>query len=361
MAQEKISSQVGTLPYSVRVMACSKNISLKCTRGTNLKTLWRIHVTQKQILLLACLFIGSVALFKVGSSWWNADCIHVYTADEQKKINAKVASNSVEFIYTEQEQRDMTKWKTMDALMIDASTGDRAALYKMGLRFLLGTDLPINVKEANRYFAKSASLGYAPALYEISQTYVNDEPNPFLAFVYLNLTISCGHEEFIRTYHSAREDILSAGKKGQRICDEIERIALQKKIAIIKNQEFVENKQNHKKASWFLSWSFSSKITDEDYQYDADYWLDVYNGDNEVFDLSEIKESDKIYLEKLHGAYYQSISSAGKDCSAEIQKTTEEMAKHSYSNSEIETLKKQARAQAKKNYKFVCKIENDAK
>ena len=180
-----------------------------------------------------------------------------------------------------------------------------------------------------------------------------------MGLVYENLTISFGHTEFIRDYHAFRSKIIETytNKNGQSILNEIERIAAHKRVIILKNQNFVKDKQNHDEKCWL---SLKS-IINEDYQYDNDYWLDVYTGNNEVLDFSEIKERDKIYLEKLHGVYYQSMTPDAKDFDIEIQKITEEMKKDLYSKSEIETLKKQAKAQAKKNYKFVSKIENDAK
>jgi len=299
-------------------------------------------------------------MLTLGLIWKNANTIHIYTAEEQNKINSEVNSDTVEFIYTEQEQRDVAKWKdkTMDDLVKDAMNGDRAALYNLGEYFFLGLDVPINIQMANDFFDKSASLGFAPALNNISLMYINDESNAFLGLVYLNLTISFGHTEFTRFYHDLRSKIIETpSKNGQRILNEIERIVGHKRTIILKNQKLVKDRQNHDEKCWL---SLKS-IIDEDYQYDNDYWLDVYTGNNEELDFSEIKECDKIYLEKLHGVYYQSMTPDAKDFDIEIQKITGEMEKDLYSKSEIETLKKQAKAQAKKNYKFVHKIENDAK
>ena len=55
-----------------------------------------------------------------------------------------------------------------------------AALYNLGEYFFLGLDFPIDVQQANSFFAKSASLGFAPALNNIAQMYINDKSNVFL-------------------------------------------------------------------------------------------------------------------------------------------------------------------------------------
>ena len=133
-------------------------------------------MTKKQIFLLVSLLIGSLIMLKVFLIWKNTNAIHIYTAEEQNKINSETNSDTVEFIYTEQEQIDMAKWKdkTMDDLFMDAMNGDRAALCNLGEYFFLGLDFPIDIKRANDFFDKSASLGFAPALNNISQMYFRD-------------------------------------------------------------------------------------------------------------------------------------------------------------------------------------------
>lgn len=315
-------------------------------------------MSKQQVFILMFVFLGFIFLY--GLRWKNANVVRIHTPEEQRHINAQSDSNIVDFIYTEQEQRDIAKWKnkTMDDVIEDANNGDRAAIHNLGIYFLLGINVPINVSQANEFFAKSASLGFAPALNQIAQMYINDESNAFLGLVYKNLTISFGHTEFTRAYHESRNKIIEKlAENGQRIFNEIEIIAAQKKSLILKNQKYIQDKQNKNEE---LYWVILESITDKDYQYDNDYWLDVYNGDNEIVDFSDVKERDKIYLEKLHGVYYQSITSDAKGLDLEIQKIINDMQKDSYSKSEIETLKRQAKAQAKKNYKFVCKIESDA-
>jgi|GEM_PF-2127549 len=321
-------------------------------------------LSKKHILLLAFIFIGFFILLTAGLLWKNANTIHIYTAEEQKKINSEANSDTVEFIYTDQEQREILKWKnkTMDDLIMDARNGDKAALHNLGEYFFLGLDFSIDVQTAKSFFAQSASLGFAPSLYNISKMYINDESNAFLGFVYINLTISFGHTEFIRSYHDLRSKILQDfGKNGQRILNEIERIATRKRNLILKNQKYAQNKQNNKDAYKLL---LTDYITYEDYQYDNDYWVDVCNGDNEIFDLNEIKEKDKTYFEQLYYIYCQAIESDGKDLedfAFKIQEIIKTMPKDEYSSSEIELLGRQARSQAKKVYKYVQKIENGAK
>lgn len=312
------------------------------------------------------IIIGSISAILLGTflyfqSHKQEQHDHIHTAQEQKQINSQIISDPVELIYTEQEQREMGKWKdkTMDDLVMDAMTGDRAALCNLGGYFLLGLGFSIDVQQANIYFARSASLGFAPALDQISKMYINDEANAFLGLVYKNLTISFGHTEFVQGYHKLRSNFITdAGKSGLLVMDEIERIATKKRLLILKNQEYVKNAQaNDKKACWLSV----KNITDEDYQYDHDYWQDVFNNDHEELEFSKIKEHDKPYLEKMHSIYYQAITPGDKDCELKIQAIMKEMKNNSYSDSEIEALRKDAKCAAKKNYKFIIKIENDAK
>jgi hypothetical protein len=290
----------------------------------------------------------------------NTNSIHIYTAEEQKKINSESTSDPVEFIYTEQEQKDMARWKnkTMDNLVADAFNGDAAALWMIGMCYLTGSmGLPLNIESADRFFAKSLSLGFAPALNQVSQMYFNDESNSFLGLVYKNLTISFGHPEFIKAYHDLRSKMIeSSGKSGQRIWNEIERIASHKQTIILNNQQYVHNKQYTQEACWLSL----EDITHEDYQYDNDYWRDIHN-DNIDNNFSKDDELDKAYLDKLHDIYYKIITSDSDNLDSKIQEIIKKMKQDSYSTKKIESIKKQAENQAKKNYKYVCRIENEGK
>jgi TPR repeat protein len=326
-----------------------------------------MSLSKKNILILMIsTVLGFFILLTGGLLWKNTNNIRIHSAEEQRKINSETNPGKVEFIYTEQEQRDILKWKqqnkSMDDLIRDAMNGDRVALYNLGGYFLLGLDFPIDVRQANSYFAESASLGFAPALHELAQMYINDESNVFLGLVYKNLTISFGHTEFTPSYHDLRNKIIKdSGKNGQRIINEIERIASHKRAIILKNQNWAENKQKNKE-SWSLS--LINQITYEDYQYDIDYWQDVYNGNNEVFDLNEIQEKDNAYFDKLYYLYQEAIEPDQKNLEEigfKIQKIIKTMAQDGYSESEIKLLGRQAYSQAKKVYKYVQKIENDAK
>lgn len=325
-----------------------------------------MNLSKKHILVLVCVFIGFFILLTTGLLWKNANTMHIHTAEEQKKINSENNSEAVEFIYTEQEQRDIFKWKntnkTMDDLVKDAFNGDRAALYNLGEYYFLGLDFPIDVKRANYFFAKSASLGFAPALNNISQMYINDKSNVFLGLVYENLTIAYGHTEFTQTYHKFRNKIIKDfSPNGQRILNEIERIAARKQSKILKNQRHLQDKENKEESRSIV---LDKDITYEDYQYDNDYWMDVYNGNNETFDLADIKEKDKTYFEKLYYLYQEAIESDEKDLEDigfKIQEIIKSIPKHEYSDSEIKLLSRQAYSQAKKVYKYVKKVENNAK
>ena len=83
-------------------------------------------------------------------------------------------------------------------------------------------------------------------------------------------------------------------------------------------------------------------------------------GNNEIFNLSEIKEKDKTYFEKLYYLYQDAIESDEKDLEDigfKIQEIIKTMPKDEYSASEIKLLRRQARSQAKKVYKYVKKLK----
>lgn len=145
---------------------------------------------------------------------------------------------SIEFEYSKEEIQALGKWKdknlTFEQLFMDALQGDAAALYNVGMCYLLGMqDFTIDVGAANTFFAASASLGFAPALDKLKMKYIYDDLNPFLCFVYTNLTISAGHREFTLTYHDLRNQF--AEKYGIGVLKKIEEIALKKKCAIFEN------------------------------------------------------------------------------------------------------------------------------
>ena len=178
-------------------------------------------------------------------------------------IFANEPSKKIELEYTEDELKSMDKWKakSSDDLVNDCFAGDPSAIYMVGMSFLYGKlGNTINVKAADKFFSRSASKGFAPALDKIRAKYM-EEDNPFLCIVYLNLTISLGHSEFIVKYHEIRENYNN--KYGNKIFEEIERIAYEKKKIIDKNTS--EN----------LDYCKMGVITFEDLIFDKEYWEEI--------------------------------------------------------------------------------------
>ena len=179
--------------------------------------------------------------------------------------------DSVELIYTKEEQASIGKWKnrSLEDLILDALNADRGALYFLGFCYLMGYGVTIDIKMANEYFSQSASLGFAPAIDKIKYMYLYDNPNPYLTLVYLNLVVSLGHYELTRAYHKLREQI--AEKFGQNIIIEIEKIAASKRKIILKNQKELEKADDKT-----LFYCKMNKITDEDVTFDNNYWLRIW-------------------------------------------------------------------------------------
>jgi len=171
------------------------------------------------------------------------------------------------FIYTYQEKSEKIKWKykSMDDLNNDAKSGDSAALFNLGSYFLLGIDFPIDIELADHLFSKSASLGFAPSLYQVSKMYLHDKKNTFLFMVYLNLTIAFGHTELTEKYHELRQKCLN--DFGPKMTEEIENLACKKMMIILDNQKNYKNSLDKKK--WFQS---MPNVVTEDIQYESAYW-----------------------------------------------------------------------------------------
>lgn len=152
-----------------------------------------------------------------------------------------------------------------------ALDGNEIAMYITGQCSLMGTGTSINRKAANQQFKMAASLGYPPALFEIFQMYANENQDPLLALVYLNLTISSGHKEY-RNFYFKQTDLLSK-IAGKSVVDEIEKISLQKTIQLSEIQkEFQQRKNTYKPAIKLLS----KNITSEDRFYDEKYWKQFF-------------------------------------------------------------------------------------
>ncbi|PCI92804.1 hypothetical protein COB11_06515 [Candidatus Aerophobetes bacterium] len=173
----------------------------------------------------------------------------------------------------------MEKWKkkTMNQMLTDANKGDSAALYMIGGCYLYGlNEMPINVKIANQYFGASALLGFGPAVDQIKFKNLEEVHNPFMMIVYTNLLASLGHREFTFIYHELRGNALQ--KFGLPIVEEIERLALNKKVEIYSYQE--EMKKAKDKAKYISSLINGRSIESEDKKYGKDYWFAIFEANN---------------------------------------------------------------------------------
>lgn len=198
---------------------------------------------------------------------------------EAELAEPKEVTEKVEFQYSKEELKAMDKWKskTMNELIFDANNGDAVALYMLGMGHLYGQGgFPINVEQADRYFATSALLGFAPAIDKIKGMYLedNDKPNPFLVFVYVNLTASFGHPEFTMIYHNQRKCIVE--KFGNSMANEIERIATQKTMKIYKAMNQL-NESADKMKTTFNFLFVEGGIIGEDAEFGTDYWEKFFN------------------------------------------------------------------------------------
>lgn len=124
------------------------------------------------------------------------------------------------------------------SMMNEALAGNPVAMYLVGQCSLSGIGTPINRKNADLYFKMAASLGYAPAIFELSQMHASDNRDPLLSLVYLNLTIYFGHCEYRELYYQQTE--LLSKVAGKLVVQEIEKIALDKTIKIFEMQEEIK-------------------------------------------------------------------------------------------------------------------------
>jgi len=188
-----------------------------------------------------------------------------------------VASDKLELKYSKEELNAMDKWKntTMNELISDALDGDAVALHMVGLAYLYGMGgFPIDVKQADRYFATSALLGFAPAIDKVKSIYLEDKTNPFLFFVYLNLTASSGHHEFTMAYHFQRRRVIE--KCGLSMANEIERIANEKRMKIYQAADQLAESEDKMRTTF--NWLYIEEgIVGEDVQYGMDYWEKFVN------------------------------------------------------------------------------------
>lgn len=175
----------------------------------------------------------------------------------------------------------MGKWKdkTMDDLLQDAYQGDAVALYMMGLGYLYGkSGFPINVEYADHHFVVSALLGFAPAIDKIRGMYLeSDAPNPFLVYVYVNLTAAFGHPEYTMAYHEMRQKI--GEKFGFAIVKEIERIAAEKTVKIYEAMNEVEKSKNRTQV--ISRMLITGGLVAEDDLFGSKYWEEIFKKSKE--------------------------------------------------------------------------------
>lgn len=186
-----------------------------------------------------------------------------------------------EFELSDSEKRDVEEFlssiKTSDSFelgkILDAShEGNAIAMYIAGQCSLSGTGTSINRNVANQQFKMAASLGYPPALFEVTQMYANENQDPLLALVYLNLTISFGHKEYRDLYYQQTEMLSKVA--GKKVVQEIEKIALEKTIKISKTQKEIKNHKNTYKPSLAL---IGNNVTSDDRVYSEKYWKQFFD------------------------------------------------------------------------------------
>jgi TPR repeat protein len=192
--------------------------------------------------------------------------------------NAKIAPK--EFDLSDSEKKDievlLEKAKTDSSSLFicnAAHDGNPVAMYIVGKQSELGIGgMSVNRSVANLYFSMAASLGYAPAMFEIFNMYTNENQDPLLALVYLNLTISFGHKECRDFYyHQIEQTSKIAGKS---IVQEIEMIALRKTIKISEFQcEMEKLKGTYNPAIKFIG----GNIVSDDHVYTEKYWEKFFN------------------------------------------------------------------------------------
>lgn len=188
--------------------------------------------------------------------------------------NASEGQNKAvsEFAYTDDEREAIAKWNcsSHEALVKEAHNGDVGGLYVLGMTYLMGQNgNSINVDRAHFYFAAAASLGFAPALDKVKFKCQWTEENIFLTLVYLNLTASAGHPEYVMAYHKQRNEL--ATRYGQHYAKEVERIASDKIAMIAKNIEKMKtcaDKSEFIRTELFMA----GNIVKDDVLYNNEYW-----------------------------------------------------------------------------------------
>ena len=197
---------------------------------------------------------------------------HPLLADGVDTSGVNKSDLVVELVFTPDELVEMGKWKdkTFNDMAIDAMSGDRAALYMIGMSMLTGaTGLTVDVQGADSFLEKSASLGFPPAIKQMIHKYIEEE-NPFLMMVYSNLLISFGHQEFVVNYHEMRSKLNETFGVG--VSGEIEKVAALKKKLILKNLEDFEKTSDKMKFVIAMSYN-EALVTRYDSNYTSNYWF----------------------------------------------------------------------------------------
>lgn len=156
----------------------------------------------------------------------------------------------------------------LDGIMKASLAGNPIAMWTLGQCYLGGLiGASLNHEAAYLQFRWAASLGYAPALFEIFRMYAHEKQDPYMAFVYLNLTISSGHPEYREFYYQQRDKFSKL--YGGKIFIEIERIALEKIIKISEIRDKISGLDGTSIPSRVL---LGNDITSSDFIYNDEYW-----------------------------------------------------------------------------------------
>lgn len=218
---------------------------------------------RRLFFFISLIFIG----VSTASTYW------YYLSKDTSRINHNdFITERDGFTYSKEEAEAIAQWLNTsgDEIAKGVSKQDPAALWIQGQFLLIGAGgWTIDTKTANYFFSKSASLGFAPALKELFVMYNSDYRNPFLGLVYLNLTISSGHIEFVKAYDALRATLVESN--GLLLADEIEKVAIHKKNLIFKNKELINKNHNGYERC-------HTSIADEDVLFDMNHWQGILDG-----------------------------------------------------------------------------------
>lgn len=231
---------------------------------------------------------------------------------QKKDTSVTEKQDVVEFKFTNEEISEVSKWKSKseEEMWNDAFKCDRAALYMGGMCLLTGkTGFTIDVSSADLLFSVSASFGFAPSVKQLIHKNIEKE-NIFLILVYTNLMTSLGHDEYIETYHTLRDNIMRGF--GCEVLKEVEKIAALKKDRIDSNIKNLANAKN--KESLFVEMSCNDcLIDDDDFKFDQSYWLPFTKFQKQAEDEAKRFENTlKKYYPEFSQLYNQSRANFSK-------------------------------------------------